>query len=139
MANSHSTERESDEITPLTRMRESIRKTIAESDIEENSANFIRTPSKGDTLREGSRPRFQERINFESTTEKTIRQGNIRDQLCTLKYRCALSLFILMILLLETIIRRVEQSLQTNTVAYLNGTLFEQLLNISKSNGRLTI
>ena len=78
--------------------------------------------------------------NFDNSPEIAVanrfkERTNLRDQLCTLKYRCALSLCILLVLLLETIVRRVEQALQTNSGAYLNGTIIETLTNLTKNGG----
>lgn len=46
------------------------------------------------------------------TSERREGRLAVREQLCNLKYKCMVSLSILVVLLLETIVRRVEDSVK---------------------------
>lgn len=68
------------------------------------------------------------------TSERREGRLAVREQLCNLKYKCMVSLSILLVLLLETIVRRIEESVKNpSTLA----PYYELWKNITLSSSSL--
>lgn len=66
------------------------------------------------------------KVHLFKPEETANTRRTLREQLGELKVKCAASLCILLVLLIEVVVRRIEQTVAKHTYGYLNATSSNQ-------------